>query len=430
MNNNIYLTELTLPPNTYTLISGSADTKIPNPEQQKKQKEYEKRADEAIRGGLSLLKDNNEEKGEGISTRSRFFRLLDFLSEKRHRIAQDHDVFSKENFGRYRTDTREQGYLLTPLRSEAYDEYNQKLISFFQERLKNAIPVTGPIVEKDKHREILIKHRGTVCRMQIEILEIKDLESRHWIDPTSHPDAASALKQLQSFKRTFAKLSDCELYKTLRPTKKQKELLQEYNKVLQSSVKKFPDLHEADNCSCILKTKIATSFSSCNDKKYRKSHYILAKLFYRDTENSEEIPLTQYLTWAYQTELYDPIEWMTGRSVVFCIHQDRVAIPKTLALIEKNFEKALSLKITKDTVKDLSRTIGKIRYLFAHCTPFCRGSAAIAEWLEKTLYRYHGIDCKQKKPADLVALAAPFFSTFMGKNGYITSVELRRLKTQ
>jgi len=66
--------------------------------------------------------------------------------------------------------------------------------------------------------------------------------------------------------------------------------------------------------------------------------------------------------------------------------------------------------------EDIRKKIAEIHYLFAHLTPFIRGSGAISEQLADALYLCHGLIPPEKKEGvnrDLEALLCPFKDHFV-----------------
>ncbi|MBP9841957.1 MAG: hypothetical protein KBC64_05995 [Simkaniaceae bacterium] len=100
------------------------------------------------------------------------------------------------------------------------------------------------------------------------------------------------------------------------------------------------------------------------------------------------------------------------RTAVVLMHQHFSLIEPTLEKISEVFKRIIEWN--KEDPQDLKKEVALFRYLFAHCCPFSRGSAAIGEWFEKTLYAYHGftITHNPEKTGDLDALIALTFEAF------------------
>lgn len=106
---------------------------------------------------------------------------------------------------------------------------------------------------------------------------------------------------------------------------------------------------------------------------------------------------------------------MVQCSTMLLIHQDPFLVEETLPEIAKFFADAV-LWDGKE-IADLKEKIAKFRYLFAHTTPFSRGSASIAEWFEQILYQFHGfeVDYNNEVMIDLEAFSSPLWSDFIAK---------------
>lgn len=99
----------------------------------------------------------------------------------------------------------------------------------------------------------------------------------------------------------------------------------------------------------------------------------------------------------------------------YVVQQDPFDIEKTLRSVRAAFDKAMKWTSERPE-EDLKIAMGLIRYQFAHAMPFKRGSAAIAEWLETAIYRYHGFDRFQQpcdRLLDLDAFTAFSLKEFM-----------------
>jgi hypothetical protein len=72
------------------------------------------------------------------------------------------------------------------------------------------------------------------------------------------------------------------------------------------------------------------------------------------------------------------------------IHHPFFSIQETLYWIEELFIECIQWDPSKQGIEDLKKKIAMFSYLFSHCMPFGRGSAAIREWLEMGIFRFHG----------------------------------------
>lgn len=71
--------------------------------------------------------------------------------------------------------------------------------------------------------------------------------------------------------------------------------------------------------------------------------------------------------------------------------------------LSKLFQRAIATDISK---AELLKTTAEIHFKLAHNMFFLRGSAAISEWLIKTIYKYHGYKLKRFEPGVMVDLKA------------------------
>jgi hypothetical protein len=106
---------------------------------------------------------------------------------------------------------------------------------------------------------------------------------------------------------------------------------------------------------------------------------------------------------------------MKKSSKVLILHQDIYLIEAMLKDLSKVFAE-LILWDGKD-LQELKQKMGLFRYLFANAMPYIRGSAAIAEWYEHLIYKYHNVNFKYKTGVsiDCEALATPSLAEFISK---------------
>ncbi len=116
--------------------------------------------------------------------------------------------------------------------------------------------------------------------------------------------------------------------------------------------------------------------------------------------------LSEYLTWADRDFVTDPVDQMTGRSIVAILHQDLFMTETMLDDIAKIFKNIIEWNGKK--LKDLKDQIALFRYEHSHAMPFKRGSSAVAEWFERALYGAHGMKVAYNpdKSVDLEALTS------------------------
>ncbi len=137
----------------------------------------------------------------------------------------------------------------------------------------------------------------------------------------------------------------------------------------------------------------------------KKSDWILATSYLEI--NDRIVPLSEYLTWRYRDGHNDPVERRVNFPIVTIIHQDPFFIPWMLSDIAQIFQKAMEWD--QQNLQELIEDVALLQYEIAHAMPFLRGSAAIAEWLEQAMYRYHGFAFAyvSEKLVNLEALTLP-----------------------
>jgi len=147
------------------------------------------------------------------------------------------------------------------------------------------------------------------------------------------------------------------------------------------------------------------------------SHFIKSHMYYLKHFEVDDvlIPVTTCLADLKTDENYNLDSLQVNNTYLSCSDQ-------VLNLCAGVFEECLNWEIENDTndFKELKTRVGVLRYSFAHCTPFTRGSAAIGEWLEESIYRSFGLDINRISPvsADLWAYSHPICSQFL-ENYYL-----------
>jgi hypothetical protein len=110
---------------------------------------------------------------------------------------------------------------------------------------------------------------------------------------------------------------------------------------------------------------------------------------------------------------------------IMILHQDLYLMEDTLSDIDTIFQRAVTWDKQTQDINELINDVGSIRYLLAHSMPYIRGSAAIAEWLEESIYKSHDLNMQRVpgKSSDLEAFASPTLDTFMNEK-YTSTIEL------
>lgn len=127
------------------------------------------------------------------------------------------------------------------------------------------------------------------------------------------------------------------------------------------------------------------------DEKYLvKKVYVLGTL--RIQVNDKLYAATRACTWLYANS-QEAIDEMEKYSVTILTHQDAFLIEDTLQEISKLFKEAIEWK-TNEGLEALKTKVALFRFYYAACTPIGRGDGAVGDWLEKTIYSYHGYETK------------------------------------
>jgi Avirulence protein len=138
----------------------------------------------------------------------------------------------------------------------------------------------------------------------------------------------------------------------------------------------------------------------------KKTDWVLMTVYHDlDGRNST---MSEYFTWLCQDNKNDPFDTMTKESIILLLHQDYFLIQDTLSHVAKLFKQAIAW--TGTDLRDLQYIVALINYEFSHAMPFMRGSAAISEWIEIIIYRYHGYVLEyidDNKSVNMEALSLP-----------------------
>ncbi|MCX6990875.1 MAG: hypothetical protein NTX49_07435 [Chlamydiae bacterium] len=351
---------------------------------------------------------------EGKDVTALFYEVLRDLSAARQNIAIAHGTNSAESFGRKRElpctpeelargeNARYIG-AFTLLDGEEYSEYN----SLFLDRLQRALRTLRHDIRgfSQTTYEETKKVLGRVNKFSAEVLTgevllrlgtiptIEELNAAITIEgrkPENIIDFVNSREAMLSLKSSAP-----DLDKRLR--------MSHYLKALA--------------IECPSPTKMATPSGEvivAGNPGNLKSMYVLATN--RLEVDGKLYAISQYLTWMYCNYSEDPVDRMKRHSKVMVIHQDTFLIETTLKNIAKIFQEAILWNRDKEGLTDLKNKVALLRYEFSHNMPFQRGSAAIAEWLEAAVYRYHGFtEFRHVKTSltDLEALTSLTVDDFM-----------------
>jgi Avirulence protein len=314
-----------------------------------------------------------------------FHTTLDYLGERRHAIAVQHAHEKADLFGKKRVDASDVFMMYTTL-NEVYHEYNNILLPKIQKYLRN-IPRTFR-----EFKETEAKVAGKSCMAKRTSTDIAILTAEKQAEFT-----------IDFTRENYERLCDiCSII----PRDESQNIITCFNSLITQDI------------MAIIKQKSPIDYKRFKmiyviqdiyeDFPGKKSDWIVVTP--RCEIQGKMYALTQYLTWAHRTYQDDPIDYMTARkdpTVIALLHQDVFLVKDTLQDIANIFKQAIEWK--SGETQELINLVGLINYLLAHTMPFKRGSAAIAEWLEMAIYRYHGLELQYdtKYSINMEALTLP-----------------------
>ena len=311
-----------------------------------------------------------------------FFSTLGFFGTARNSIAVSHGTPGKRDFG-VRRDLKEDfsfGFATTTLRGP-YSEYNERLLSVIQKQLKT--------MEYDKD-------------------EFKQTKSQASFDPCLGRDSMtdySILTKWQEFsfsEEDYERLYElCEVPPTVGDIDGDND---RFLKLLgnKDAMKKLGEKSPQDYRR--LKLLPSISHLKYTSPTRLKSDWIHVAV--RSSLNGTMQVFSEYLTWAYRDFVNDPVDRMTGRSIIAILHQDPFSMETMLDDMSKIFKDVIEWN--GKNLKNLKDQVALFRYEHSHAMPFKRGSSAVAEWFERALYGFHGMEVayNPNKLVDLEALTS------------------------
>ena len=344
------------------------------------QEDYIKRTTEAAWDIVEQLKRSEKKDLQVL-----FFRCLENLGALRRQIAHDHNTSSAELFGIRREEVAIP-WVFTILDNQ-YRKYNEKLIGILLQHFKEM----GLSQEYQSVKTLEDKFLDRCTRFRIEIIEQSEIIKKNWCLPLG-ADPEFRSNQEASEEKTSAKtVIDRNILQNLR----------EHRPALYERQKMFV---------CLLNLNCA--FPEIPEKCHLYPGYILGT---SELEiNGKMSALTQYFTWLSWDETENVIDRMERCSKIMVFHHDIFQIEETLKDVAKLFEQAALWNPTTDAMRQLKDLVGLFRYELAHAMPFIRGSAAVGEILEASLYWFHGFSSfRHSKPGDLEALTSMLLTDFM-----------------
>jgi hypothetical protein len=314
-----------------------------------------------------------------------FREILGELGAERNRIAREHGTKDAEHFGVYRHGETYIGSNFTTHLTGCYSEYNQKLLILMQKHLSGMAHTLREFQQTDfckKENKTLNRNSS----LDIKLLTTDTLSE--W----------AFMPTINEFKR-LAALCSVKI--------SEDEFSQQIFETFLTNERAMRDL-KAKSPLDYRNLKIITAIQIARERspEWKKSDWVLATR--RLEVNGKMYALSQYFTWIYRDFVEDPIQHMTGKSVITIIHQDPFLIDDMISDIGKIFKRIIEWN--KGSKETLQSDMALFRYTLDHTAPFQRGSAAVTEWLEASLYRYHGLHLSYTpgRMVNLEALCLPF----------------------
>ncbi len=393
----------------YNNFSNYIHTRCPERFGEDNQADYIARSNEAIDIAVDVIKHATQ---NGDDLEELFHQTIAQLAETRHQIAVDHKTHFTEHAGMRRDQEILPSVAPMTFMTHPYDAYGKKIITTFAEQLS---PLKRNLKEyQEKALTIEEKCLGRISRYKFEVLDAQDLHNRGWAHIALKPDGLQQVEAALNLPLSSADIdmaTHAEKLTSHLLSKADLQTIKTNNPPLYTSIKMGEALTElVKTFPSPIKTPDGRSIQSGNTD-YLKSIYIVGTP--RLQVNKKLYALSPHMTWQYCNWREDPVERMKRCSEALVIHQDVFLVEPMLQDMAKLFKEAIEWN--GEDVKALKDRVGLLRYEFAHAMPYIRGSSAIGENLEKTIYRYHEFSVYQDadKLVDLEALSALLLSHFM-----------------
>lgn len=394
------------------------------------QDDYIHQTNQIIDATAEKISRCRDEKGD---LKKLFFEITAELSHARAQLAKEHGTKDAEDFGKRRDDYYPAHVSILVLQ-DAYKEYNDKLLSFFSNYLKQ-MESNGQF---KKTYEIRDQCQGRTSVLEIEVINNQDLMDRGYqqLPQLCLPDGVSSekLKSSKESLKTEEILEYRQKMFNFKTTSPQSYRIWKMSSALWTLRKKCPSPSYYGISADLVRERYPKQEADIilGNLKSLQVHAVL-----RTNIDGKLYALTEYFTWMYENSEWmanktlsqHPIERMKQCSKVMLLHQDEFLIAKTLEEISKIFEVAVLWNRNTQILQDLKDTMGNFYYLSAHNMSDVRGSAARTEWLEEAIYRSHKIDTSsgEEKMLDLEAFANPLYSQF--KKVYDQQTQLKYTST-
>lgn len=336
-----------------------------------KQEDYVERVREIV---ASTVQSFNEAKGQGWDFEQLFHDTLAALAAERVQLAEDHGTRKAELYGLRRDIEEEKSpiashvpFSFTPL-GHAYIEYNRQLLLKLQAVLKTMNHSQREFIQKQKK----IEEGGALGRAFSSEYNIFSVENQaEWAAWPTY--------------ETYLKICEhCEVS----PVEESHFSLEVFNELISDRNKVMLRKLKGKDISLYKKVKLTLAIFEIRNSfnEWKKSDWLMVTQ--RLEVDGKMYTISEHLTWMYRDFVEDPVDHMTGKSVVSLVHQDIFLIEPMLQDMAKIFKEAMQWDGKE--LKSLKGRVALLEYEFAHAMPFYRGSAAISEWLESAIYAFHG----------------------------------------
>jgi Avirulence protein len=353
---------------------------------------YQEQVSDIVESAATTVHEAVESKG---NIEALFHALLDSFNQKRQEIAITTKTVDAPQFGRRRDlgEAVEDGHSYTVL-SQKYAEYGDTMCGLLQSKLSK-MPHDFKGFHKPRVRESS-KCMNRLSSFEVEVLDSNALIAKGWMHDINIQDLIKVTKGVSGVKEKL------QLLKKMRPDLYKQDRMHFFLMGIHNAFPSPKSVYDDDGGHTFI-----------GDEGNLKSHWVLATT--RVEINKKMYALSQYLTFMYCNHREDPVERMTGKAKVTVIHQDMLLVEETLKDIAKIFSQAVSWDSKTSNTEDLIGRVSLFKYLFAHCMPTTRGSAAVNEWFEKTIYKYHGFEVNHApgKASDLEALTSDSLGDFV-----------------
>lgn len=173
------------------------------------------------------------------------------------------------------------------------------------------------------------------------------------------------------------------------------------------------EMARPEGCLAWPNRKVGEAFKREHPEEYKKEIRRMVLNNGKDPLPDKIRVITKRINLGPRGGMYAMAQFLIDRECVMVMHQDPFLVETTLQEISHLFQTAI-LWTSDLGIEKLQDQTALIRYLFALCMPFKRGSAAAGEWLDKIIYAYHDYSsCHSTETSgDLEAIIAIGFESF------------------